>query len=399
MKIFIRCALVTLLVTGLLIAAACGGETDVPEPTTPPTSPATTEPATPTSNQPPVIESLIPQNSAVLPGGETIINCTAADPEGDTLTYGWSSTGGTMDTQSEGSNWTKWKAGDFTGTFQITVTVDDGHGNSVSRSVDMPVQDNLPPVIDGVTAAPAAIFVGETSVITCAAVDPEGAALTYAWRSDEGSISGTGSVVTWKSPDADGEYTVSVIVTDTNGAATTGTVKIGVQSHGGSVTLLPLDDKGGSVDAVGGILSGEYHVGDTGEDEGIRAYFNFDISSLSGYEIEEARLVFTVRQTVGDPWSFVPPFMYVQSVDYGERALAAADYTNISTTGAIIIETKQEAPGEANVTFALNRMLVAKDTRYQVRVSMSESGQHNYNGAADYVEFEKAELIVKYVQK
>lgn len=398
MKIFIRGALVTLSVTGLLLMAACGGETDVPEPTATPTTPATTEPATPTGNQPPVIAGLIPQSGTVLPGGETIINCDAADPEGDMLTYGWSSTGGTMATQAEGSNWTKWTAGDFTGAFQITVTVDDGHGNSVSRSVDMLVQDNLPPVIDGVTAAPAAIFVGETSVITCDAVDPESAALTYVWRSDEGSISGTGNVVTWKSSGVAGEHTVSVTVTDASDGVTTGEVKIGVQSHEGSVTLLPLDSEGGSVDAVGG-LSAEYRTGDSDADKGIRAYFSFDISSLSGYEIEEAKLVFTVRQTVGDPWSFIPPFMYVHPVAYGERALVAADYTDIATSGAIIIETSQEAPGEATVTFALNRMLLAKDTRYQVRVSMSESGQNNFNSGADYVEFEKAELIVKYVQK
>ena len=51
------------------------------------------------------------------------------------------------------------------------------------------------------------------------------------------------------------------------------------------------------------------------------------------------------------------------------------------------------------MTYKLNQMIIAKETRYQVRVSMSESGQNNYNKAADYIEFAEAKLIVTYVSK
>jgi len=405
----VRYVFFLVIILSLVLIPACGGSgepalTPSPSPTATPTTPAT--PATPSTpapspvgNQPPVIQSLAPQAEVLGPGDETTVNCSATDPDGDTLTYNWSATSGTFTTQSSGSNWAKWQAGEITGTFEITVNVADSNGNSVSQSVNITVTDNLPPVISSVTAVPAVLYQEQNSTINCEAADPEGGNLVYTWRADSGSISGTGKSVTWKSPAADGEYEITVSVADGKGGVTQGSVKIGVQNPESSQTFFPVVGEGGCVDANGIVLTNVFRVGDDDNNVGIRSYFSFDITSLDDYEIKEAIIQFAVKETVGDPWSFIPPFMYVQQVSYGERALVPTDYHNLSTTGAVLIESKYEPPEKATVTYKLNQMIIAKETRYQVRVSMSESGQNNYNKAADYIEFAEAKLIVTYVSK
>lgn len=398
MKKLMRYCIIISLMLVLILAGACGGgDNDTTRPDG--TSTATpAETSSPTGNQPPVIIDLTAGSGSLLPGAETTVTCRATDPEGDNLTYSWTASGGEAVIQSDESNWIRWKATNFTGNYEVTVTVADSNGNSASQSVEILVQDNQPPQIKSMNAEPAAIYAGEKSGITCDAVDPEGQAMTYIWRADGGTISGSGTSVSWQSPDSDGEYTITVTVTDAKGAETVGSVKVGVQSHRGTVTLVPLAEESGTVDARGNVLS-EYRVGDTDADQGMRAYLSFDISSLGDADIEEATLVFTIGGEVGDPWSLQPPFLYVQPVEYGERSLTAPDYTEILPSGADIIETKNEAPGEINIRFALNRMVLANTTRYQIRVTMADAAQHNYNDSADYLEFEKVELIVKYVTK
>ena len=88
-------------------------------------------------NNPPVISSLTPSAESVAPGGSCTINCTASDPDGDTLTYDWSATGGTI-TGTAGS--ASWDAPVAEGTYTISVSVSDGHGGTASDSVDITVE-------------------------------------------------------------------------------------------------------------------------------------------------------------------------------------------------------------------------------------------------------------------
>jgi len=84
----------------------------------------------PHPNQPPTV-SCSSERPEILPGESVAIKATASDPEGDPLTYAWSTTTGRV--TGDGSNATF----DFTGTTPpatatVTVRVSDGHGNNVS---------------------------------------------------------------------------------------------------------------------------------------------------------------------------------------------------------------------------------------------------------------------------
>jgi hypothetical protein len=88
------------------------------------------------ANHPPVITSVVANPITVSTVGVSIITCTASDPDGDTLSYEWSATGGTISGSGSSVSWT---APNTAGTYTITVTVSDGHGGSVQGSTSVVV--------------------------------------------------------------------------------------------------------------------------------------------------------------------------------------------------------------------------------------------------------------------
>ena len=72
-----------------------------------------------------------------------------------------------------------------------------------------------PPTITSLTANPQSpIKINQNTVITCSASDPDGDPLTYTWTKTGGTITGTGSAITWKAPSATGTYTITCIVSN-----------------------------------------------------------------------------------------------------------------------------------------------------------------------------------------
>ena len=138
------------------------------------------------------------------------------------MTYQWSADGGTI--KGEGSNIT-WVAPDAIGNYTIKVTVADGKDGTVSESATIAVIEtpNQPPTISGLTinGSPP----GEenrvkqyiTTTLQCKAQDPDGDNLNYLWRATRGTITGKGSTVSWTSPGVNGDYTITVVVTDGRG--------------------------------------------------------------------------------------------------------------------------------------------------------------------------------------
>jgi hypothetical protein len=88
--------------------------------------------------------------------------------------------------------------------------------------------------------------------ITCSTDDPDGDDLVYTWDAGDGTISGTGAVVTWIGPIEAGTYEVSVTVDDGKGKSDTDTVLVEVR--GG--TLLVQTDTG----VVAVAMSGDYFL-------------------------------------------------------------------------------------------------------------------------------------------
>lgn len=87
---------------------------------------------------------------------------------------------------------------------------------------------NQAPTITSLTANPESVAPGDSSTITCVASDTDGDTLTYTWTSTGGTISGTGSIVTWLAPSVEGTYSISVTVDDGRGGTDTDAVAVTV---------------------------------------------------------------------------------------------------------------------------------------------------------------------------
>lgn len=66
------------------------------------------------------------------------ISAAASDPDGDTLTYQWNATGGTINNAS--TNPIDWTAPDSDGSYTLEVTVSDGKGGEASKSKTVDVK-------------------------------------------------------------------------------------------------------------------------------------------------------------------------------------------------------------------------------------------------------------------
>ncbi|MFC1904212.1 Ig-like domain-containing protein [Chloroflexota bacterium] len=175
--------------------------------------------------QPTVISSLKAGKDWVTPSGSSKVECAASDPDGDSLTYHWSATGGTI--YGGGSSVT-WVAPDVTGTYTITVTVKDKRGAEALRQLTLDVRSNNPPVIESLTAEPPEVVQAGTGTIKCTASDLDGDELSYEWAATRGSISGQGSSIVWTAPGSCGSTVITVTVADTRGGEASKELKIKV---------------------------------------------------------------------------------------------------------------------------------------------------------------------------
>jgi len=288
----IRIGVILAILLTIIICSACGpSEEPAPAPPTPT--------PTPSANQPPQISSLTPAQTQAYPSDMIEIQCNASDPDGDTISYEWSTTGGKF----TGTGPTvSWVASEQYGDYTITVTVKDGKGGITEASVTMSVVQNMDPVISSLVADPVTILPQGKATITCVATDPDGDVLNYSWKASDGSITGSGSTVTWIAPDREGGFTITVTVNDGKGGGTIGSVSITVQMTGVTETFDPTSSETGTVSSTGRHYTFT-KVGDDNDNIGYRAFWSFDLYSLIGTEVKEAKLTFTTKKVLGEPFS------------------------------------------------------------------------------------------------
>ena len=187
-----------LLLVVVVILSGCGG-------TTPPI------------NHSPIIISLTadPPNPIEI-NQDATITCYATDQEGDTLTYNWTKTGGTISV-SESDSTIIWTAPATAGTYTITCTVSDGEltgTQSLTITVTEPEPINQAPII--VPIPDASVILGETFTYTVDANDPDGDDLTYSLTTTpttDMAINSTTGLITW-TPNTTGNFDVTVEVSD-----------------------------------------------------------------------------------------------------------------------------------------------------------------------------------------
>ena len=140
----------------VVIAVSAESSPSVPAAETQPpageTQPPVTEP-TPSAqeNRPPVISNLTADELHIVPSGSCGISCVVSDPDGDALSYTWSTTAGLV---SGNGDTARWKAPQVSGNYDVTVVVEDGRAGRATATLALLVSDDAPdtcpPKIGGV---------------------------------------------------------------------------------------------------------------------------------------------------------------------------------------------------------------------------------------------------------
>ncbi|HOL17433.1 MAG TPA: PKD domain-containing protein [Bacillota bacterium] len=113
--------------------AAPALENEEPEPE-PGTEPEPEAPAS-ASNNAPVITAINFSSEGIITGWTYTVTAECSDPDGDTLTFEWSASGGSISDATV--NPMTWQAPKVKGEYSITVTVRDGRGGVATRSQEV----------------------------------------------------------------------------------------------------------------------------------------------------------------------------------------------------------------------------------------------------------------------
>jgi outer membrane protein OmpA-like peptidoglycan-associated protein len=172
-------------------------------------------------NRPPIVSLSADKNSIIQGSGDAIhLHAAASDPDGDSLTYAWSTSCGSVQGSGADAQWTGANAA--VGSCTTTVRVDDAHGGNASASLDSrvdPKPQPKPPTMS-CSVDRGSVMTGERVTVTANANSPDSFNLNYTWRANAGQVTGTGASVQYDTTGlAPGTYTITGRVEDGHGGA------------------------------------------------------------------------------------------------------------------------------------------------------------------------------------
>jgi len=130
----------------------------------------------------------------------------------------------------------------------------------------------------------------------------------------------------------------------------------------GTQVFKPVANESGCIRTEGNIDSSVHLVGDDWNNQIWRSFASFDISSLAGRNVTNAKFVFKGRKK-GEPFTNLGQLLFAQ-VEWGPRPLRMDDFklAQIHIFGSFDTES-----GEIDVTSYVQEAVSKGDDRYQVR--------------------------------
>ena len=268
--------------------------------------------------------------------------------------------------------------------YTLTATATNSEG-SASDSITLSWGCNRPPIIASIVVDGDPIYISETYHVTVNASDPDGNDLTVTWSVSSGTIDNVhANPMNWTTPAIPDNYDIKVVVDDGNGETVTLAKTIEVLP----VLAPPIFNMDvPHVTAEGGYLenggdtrnSTSLYAGDSDFNKYCVGYISYDISSLAGTTITDARLTLTLKHEWGDP-SFYNYF-YIGSLYWGptpiDQGLASTPSTDIQGFSASgngnFICTNSKLVEE------LQKAIDNGQARFQIRIYFTGSSTNNNN--------------------
>jgi len=253
-------------------------------------------------------------------------------------------------------------------TYTLTATATNSEGTA-SDSITLTWGCNRPPEIAEITLM-GNHYTEVEYTVSAAATDPDGDSLSYEWSTTGGSINDShANPIKWTAPDTPGDYDITVEVDDGNGGTATKTETVTVLLNIISANLPLVVAEGGYIEQSGITGAGSYlYAGDTAAKRPCKGFASFNITGISGAEIQSATLTFNITHKYGDP-SFYGD-LYINVVDWGAESITQADF---GTTG-IPVEGFSSS-GDGNITCTANKLkeelqkaIDDGKSRFQIRI-------------------------------
>jgi len=237
-----------------------------------------------------------------------------------------------------GGAWGKYKTqinlDDPADTYTLTATATNSEGD-VTDSIDLSWGCNRPPLINSITINNGdKIYTSERYDVSVEVSDPEGEDLQFKWGVNGGKIDNpTSNPAQWVTPSTASEYQLEVAVEDGSGGMATISKTVIVEQLEVEIDMsLPIvEGEGGFIAYNQQVVNGgTFYTGDLNTNAHCKGYISFDITGLSGANVEDAAIYFNNKRILDDP-SFFKIFL-IHSVNWG-AILELSDY---NTPGELI---------------------------------------------------------------
>lgn len=186
-------------------------------------------------NTPPSVSIIQPSNSPcplnVKTNSSLDIVIQVDDPDGGKLTCAWTCNAGCMEPEESTVDagdqvTTRFTPPNYNGSCTLEVIVNDGEDSAGASLVVQITGNDVDPEpqlrILSMNMTPDPATPSATANMSATVDNPGGKPLTYTWTSKHGRLTGTGSTVSWLSPNASGVYGIYLTVTDGTASARAG---------------------------------------------------------------------------------------------------------------------------------------------------------------------------------